>query len=260
MQGFTGQPNFASDDAGRNDGSGSFGFHQGFNFGRPMFLIGCGEYGWQFGLRAAQSNLSGAEFTNDERTQLFLTGGIFRRVDCGWQWGVALDYLNDQWYYDVNLLQIRGELSWKVSPDNEFGFRFSQSTQSSSSVASVLDNLGGLVLTNAGFEATDQNRFFHRRMLHNGITVEANIGFSGSSEVLLGSMFDVPLTHTLGLRTGVDYLIPDGGSATNGHRQEGWNLGVSLVWTPCGRMCGGRDYFRPLMNVADNGSFMIRRR
>ncbi|WP_145095198.1 DUF6666 family protein [Rosistilla carotiformis] len=261
VQGFKGPPNFASGNtAGQRDGSASFGFHQGFNLGRPLYFIGCGEFGWQFGLRATQSNLSGAEFTTDERTQLFLTGGVYRRVDCGWQGGVVVDYLSDQWYYDVDLLQIRGELSWKVSPVNEFGFRMSQSTQTSGSVAQLLDDAGLTTTTEAGFLATDQYRFFHRRTMGNGVEVEGNVGFSGSSDVILGASFDVPMGRCLALRTGFDYLIPDDGSNANGNQQEGWNMGMSFVWTPGGRIAGGRDYYRPLFNVADNGSFMVDRR
>lgn len=41
--------------------------------------------------------------------------------------------------------------------------------------------------------------------------------------------------------------------------RESWNVGVSVVWTPCGRSSKcGQDYSRPLFNVADNGTFLTR--
>ena len=252
VQGFTGPPNYGgSNTPTAREGSGSFGFHQGFNYGRPLYWFGRGYYGWQFGLRTTQSNLDGASFTDESRSQLFLTGGIFRRVDCGFHWGLVVDYLSDEWYYHADLVQLRGELGWNLTPNNEFGFRMTASTQSTSSV-------NGLLSTNDAFQATDQYRLYHRRILHNGIEVDANAGVTENGDVLLGSNFDIPLTGRLNLRTGVDYLIPEGAGAV-GEQEESWNLGFSLVWFPCGRPCGGRDYYRPLFNVADNGSFMVDR-
>ena len=41
---------------------------------------------------------------------------------------------------------------------------------------------------------------------------------------------------------------------------ESWNVAITLVWYPgCGTAIGN-DYFRPLLNVADNGNFMVDRR
>jgi hypothetical protein len=40
--------------------------------------------------------------------------------------------------------------------------------------------------------------------------------------------------------------------------RESWNVGVSLVWTPFGGCKRGTNYYRPLFNVADNGTFVTR--
>ena len=40
--------------------------------------------------------------------------------------------------------------------------------------------------------------------------------------------------------------------------RESWNVGISLVWTPCGRNNICTNYSRPLFNVADNGTFITR--
>jgi hypothetical protein len=100
VQGFTGPAN--------RGGGGSFGFHEGFNWGMPLF--GC--MAWQWGANWTQSNFDGNYLTDDTRQQIFVTGGLFRRVDWGFQGGLVVDYLHDEWDYSADLLQLRGELSW----------------------------------------------------------------------------------------------------------------------------------------------------
>src|SRR5438874_13180462 len=91
VQGFTGPAN--------RGGSGSFGFHEGFNWGLPIggFMAG------QFGANFTQSNFDGNYLTNATRDQTFLTGGLYRRVDWGFQGGLVVDYLHDDWDYAADL-------------------------------------------------------------------------------------------------------------------------------------------------------------
>ena len=114
VQGFTGPAN--------RGGSGSFGFHEGFNWGLPL-----GGLAWQWGANWTQNNFDGSIFTADQRNQILLTAGLFRRVDWGLQGGVVVDYLHDDWYTTANLLQLRGELSWVYPYAHELGFWFATS-------------------------------------------------------------------------------------------------------------------------------------
>jgi len=99
VQGFSGPPNFPAGLAATDRaGTGSFGFHQGLNEGRSLLPWLGIDWGAQLGARATQNNGSGAAFTADERHQVFVTGGFFRRVDYGLQMGLVVDYLNDDWY------------------------------------------------------------------------------------------------------------------------------------------------------------------
>lgn len=258
-QGFKGPLNFArtlgSDDSVRS-GSGSFGFHQGFNEGRSLkHWLRC-DLAAQFGLRATQNNLSGAEFTEDTRQQVFLTYGWFRRVDYGMQYGLVLDYLSDDWYYQANLLQLRGELSWKTRGCDVFGFQFMTSVRDDTSNTLVRDQTGSLLSSVISFESTDQYRFFYRRMLPRNGDWDVFAGWTDGDDGVIGSTFTLPLANKVALRGGTTYLVPSEGDSNGGNREEGWNIFLGVVWRPGGPNGCGR-YCRPMFDVADNGTMMV---
>jgi hypothetical protein len=242
----------------RNRGeSGSFGFHEGFNWGTP-FPCTYGAIGAQVGLRATQSSLSGTDFTDSTRNQIFLTGGLFRRVDWGLQGGVVLDYLSEDWYSSIDMLQIRSELSWVFPCCHEFGFWFTANanTQEKSS-----DFSGATASVVESWQATDLYAFFYRRRYecHPGAESRIFAGFTGDSDGLIGADARLPIGTNWALQSEFTYLVPREGTGTagGGHREEGWNVGISLVWYPGCRGFGEGDYFRPLFNVAGNGTFML---
>ncbi len=138
---------------------GNFGFQQGINFGNCVPGLLGGQVGAQLGLRAVQSQLNGNAAGNDARTQLFATGGLFRRVDFGVQGGLVVDYLHDDWLAVVDLAQLRGELSFAMSPCHEGGFRFTSSLNTHESDARLA---GLLAPTTVKLTALDSYRFFYR--------------------------------------------------------------------------------------------------
>jgi hypothetical protein len=244
VQGFTGPAN-------RSDGSGSFGFHEGLNWGTP--LPGFGSLAGQVGFRATQSNLSGADFTNSTRNQGFLTGGLFRRVDAGLQGGVVIDYMTESWYRDTDLTNVRGELSWVHNGVQDLGFWFTKSTKS------TFD--GGLAET---WEPTDLFAFFFRQKFGGCGDGEARLsaGWSNRSDGYLAAETLLPLTGNLSMEANFAYLIPEQGKGTGfaaGHTHESWNIGIGLVWYPGQCAPGASSYYRPLFRVADNGVFMMDR-
>ena len=74
----------------------SFGLFGGANLGLSLCKLTCGLFSGQVGVRSSQSEFEGDFFSADNRDQLFLTFGIFRRVDCGLQLGVVADFLHEQ--------------------------------------------------------------------------------------------------------------------------------------------------------------------
>ncbi|MFN9880189.1 MAG: DUF6666 family protein, partial [Planctomycetota bacterium] len=96
-------------------GDCSFGFYSGLNLGLPLRQLTCGLVSGQFGVRTVQSDFSGDLFSSDNRDQLFLTTGFYRRVDYGLQFGVVMDYLRENWFTNTEVIQMRGDLAW-VNP------------------------------------------------------------------------------------------------------------------------------------------------
>jgi hypothetical protein len=239
VEAFTGPKNLGQ--------TGSFGFHQGVNWGAPLPCSnGC--LAMQLGGSVTQSSLSGAEFSPETRHQAFVTGGLFRRVDCGLQYGIAYDYQSDDWYTNTNLTQLRGEVAWVFPCAHELGFWMTSSLDEDQTTAVLFTDQIPATET-ATWEATDLYAFFYRHRL------------SGASDGLIGTDLRVPLTCDIAVEAGFTYLVPEEakGPAAAGNEEEAWNVGISLVWYPGCKTATSRSYFAPLFNVADNGSFMVDR-
>jgi len=247
VQGFTGPANAQA-------GGGSFGFHEGLNWGMPIPLFSC--LGGQVGFRATQSNLSGSAAADDTRRQAFVTAGLFRRVDVGLQGGVVVDWLSDGWYRDVDLVNLRMELSWMIDGMHELGFWGTAGTKNSS------DREANEQIVE--WETTDLYAFFYRYNFGDCEPGNARLfaGWSGHGDGLIGTDARLPLSATWALETNFSYLIPNEGQGSGfaaDHVQESWNIAMSLVWYPGRRWGQGDPYYRPLFRVADNGVFMMDR-
>ena len=258
-QGYKGPLNYVSinqNNPAIRSGASSFGFYQGFNRGKSLKrLLGCG-LATQIGARATQSNLSGAGFTTEHRYQVFVTGGVFRRVDYGLQGGLVLDYMNQDWYFQGHSVQLRGELSWRTEACNTFGFQFMAGVRDENSSTTVEDGAGNTIVSSITFEPTDQYRLFWRKPIARYGECNLFAGWTDRDDGLLGGGINMPLHRYCALSTGVTYLVPYEGQRSGGDEEEGWNISVGLVFRPGGPMGCGR-YCRPLFDVADNGTFML---
>ncbi len=243
VQGFKGPP-----DRGNN---GNFGFHEGFNLG-GTFGTCCG-LGYQFGGRYLQSDLSGNTTVGTrtaQRDQAFYTAGLFRRAPCGYglQGGVVWDFLDDEYYVAMELEQIRGELSFVTPWCREFGFWFAASADDDAEVLFGAEEV---------WESTDQFAFFYRKHFACGGQGRLWAGWAGQGDGIFGGELSMPLSNCWGVRTNFNYLIPDENGVAS-IPEEGWGLGISLVWTPgAGATCNAPC--RPLFGVADNATFMVDR-
>jgi len=243
-----------------NRGSGSFGFHEGINAGMPFI---CG-FAIQGGYQATQSNFEGAYFTPDDRTQSFVTVGLFRRNDLGLGGGVVVDYLHDNWDCDINLAQLRGELSWKMPCEHEWGFWFAagldRSTISARQVQFPLpgEDEDTVVISDGQYvvQPLDMYAFFYRKPFACGGEGRAFGGFADDGRGLLGGNIRLPITPCLSFTTDFLYILPAESSPT-GFAEEAWNVSFNFVWTPCFRRRCGPNYCRPLFDVAGNGSFVV---
>jgi hypothetical protein len=237
---------------GINQGrSGSFGFHEGFNFGTALPLFPYSGIGWQFGLRATQSNLSGTAQTRRERHQTFITTGLFRRRDWGLQFGVVVDVLDDDWVDDYRLTQLRGQIGWNFGNQHEWGYWFAASDDKDQT-AQELD--GGLNL-----HVIDVQGCFYRRHLAccPGGTARLFVGFSNDTDGIIAASSNLPLSHRFTLQSAATYLVPSEPSNAGGAENEIWNLSMSLVFSFRGAGADCEAPFAPMFRVADNGVFFV---
>ncbi|WP_182870754.1 DUF6666 family protein [Rhodopirellula sp. JC639] len=260
VAGHTGPMNFANISGTGTDrrGTGSFGFYEGFNKGVGLRFFGT-DMAWQSGVRFTQNNLSGAGFTDETRGQIFLTSGIFRTVDYGFQYGLVLDYLYEDWYYRSDLVQLRGELGWVNRSCNVFGLKFAVGVDDDTATTSVLDNSGAVVRNDIEMEAMTQYRLFYRHRLARLGACEGFVGWTDNDDGLLGMELDLPVHGNLLWNTSATYLIPNEGTGSGGNQEEGWNLAIGFTYRPGGLGAQSR-YSRPLLKVADNGLMMVDRK
>ena len=208
----------------------------------------------QLGVNAVQSNFSGASFTNENREQFFVTGGLFRRVDYGLQGGAVIDYLHETWNTERNVAQVRGLVSWVYEGGDEFGFQLAAQIQDDFG-QSLVDG----VVVNETWTPTDNYLFFYRHTFnqHTGMNGRILAGFSGESDAYLGADWWAPLNDHWALNGNFAYLIPEDNLNPAGSINESWNVGMNLVWYPGGLGNYRSRYHRPMFNVADNGSMFM---
>ena len=223
---------------------GNFGFHEAVNIGAKLPLC---DVGYQYGIQTTQSQLSGDANTGDSDafTQFFMTGGFFRRSRHGLQCGVAWDLLSDERDGSIEFEQMRGELSLVNRGCHEWGGMF----------AVHLDDFYDGQTT---FQATDQYLLFYR--MHGARGGEGRLfgGITDDSDGLVGADFLLPLMDRWSLQSEFTYLIPSEDGGTVAARQEAWNIAINLVWHWKFRARSSHSNpYRPLFNVAGNGSLII---
>jgi hypothetical protein len=233
----------------RERDSGNFGFNEGFNIGAKVPYC---ALGYQFGYRAAQSQLNGDKDTGitNSFNQSFVTAGLFHRAKEGLQFGVVWDALVDERTQTENFHQLRSELSVIGCGCHEFGFD-----------ATVGLNQHGFDDGNGGqdiFQASDQYVLFYRLHGCNGGEGRIYAGVNNDSDGILGADTLIPIGGCFSFQSGFTYLIPSEKNGTAGATHEAWNIGLGLVWHWDGqaRKCYENCY-RPLFNVADNGLLIV---
>jgi hypothetical protein len=234
---------------------GSFGFHEGAQIGLPVFGLASAE----FGVLVTQNNFEGSSLTPDDRSQLFLTAGGFRRVDWGLQGGLVFDYLHDDWDYRVDLAQLRGEISYVLPCGHDIGGWFTVGVNDARSDVNVIQPVTGgpEVITRVGrtFDVNDIFAFFYRRQFACGGEGRLFGGFTSEGEGLFGGDFRFPINPCWAFEADFLYVGAKDSPVTPAFADENWNVSLQVVWTPWARNCG-KNYDRPLLGVANNGSFL----
>jgi len=246
--------------AGELSSDNSHGFYGGFNLGLPLCQVTGGILSGQVGIRSVQTNFNGSEFTPENRDQLFITAGFFRRVDYGLQGGVVADVLHEEWFTENDIVQIRGELGWVFGSGRTLGVRFATNTQDD-----ITDGtFNGNSFTNLVTSTEDTYRIFLRQERVGSGFGEIFVGTSELDQTIVGLDFDVAVTEHVGVQAGFNYYLNNEGlpagttNVVGGNSAESFNVFIGLVFRPRGRAFYNW-YERPLFSVADNGSLLITR-
>ena len=247
----------ALDGTGNLVDDSSHGLYAGFNLGAPLCRLSCGLFSGQFGVRTVNTNFGGAAFTDDDRNQIFITTGIYRRVDYGLQLGVVADILREEWFSDVDLVQVRGEIGYVWQNGTSLGFRFATNTEDDVTEG-VFNNQ---FFANSLVTSNDWYRFFLRHEAARGGYGEVFGGWTDNDQGIVGLNFDFPLTNRIAFQSGFTYYLSDEPVPANqgflgGEPNDSFNAFVGLSIRPNGRKYY-QNYDRPLFDVADNGTFTI---
>jgi hypothetical protein len=231
-------------------GDGNFGFQEGVNIGgrAPLVSLAFPQLSYQLGYQAVQSQLSGlSDGRSDDRSQNFVTAGVFRRVPAGVQFGVVWDWMDDDFIADADLNQIRYEISLKSKLGREFGFWGASATNDAT--------VGAIT-----YETVDQYALFFRCHFREGGAIRLWGGATGDNEGLVGADIIAPLNNRWSVNSGFNYLITDEPNGAVGAREESWNVGINLVWHyGCMAKRGNTNPHAPLFSTADNGWMFIDR-
>ncbi len=250
VQGFKHQQ-FSNPTLGVAPENDSFGYHVGFNTGIPLYNLTGGLVSAQIGVNHLQSNLNDGVFATGEREQTFITFGLFRRVDYGLQFGAVADILNESFVTDLDVVQIRAELSWVWAGGSNFGFRWTEGVQDDQNF------LGGVFQPQLSSQAIDTYRLFYRQACgYNGF-FEFYYGRSDEQHNIYGADLELPVGPRTALYAGFNYLQPDDILPLTDN--EGWNIQMGLTFRPRGNDWY-KFYHRPLFRVADNGVLIQSRR
>ncbi|MFM8986906.1 MAG: DUF6666 family protein [Planctomycetia bacterium] len=245
---------------------GNYGTNEYLNWAMPFW--NAFGVGWQVGWRGTQTNFQPASIEvgtatidKNARTQNFVTTGFFTRAfeGRGLQGGAVYDYLSDNWFDNVDVSQIRAEISY-VWGYHEIGFW---------GAANLGDQTGlfGPITRNNGLASTlDLYTGFYR--LQFGDANEWKVWGGGTSENdgIIGTLVRAPMGRSLAMEGTFTYVIPGQtqlidhvpGGAVSQYSPSAWNLAVNIVYYPAGRSRRSlASPYRPLFEVADNGS-MIR--
>jgi len=239
--------------------SGNFGAQFALNWAsaQPLF---CG-LNVQAGARATQLDFNGTAAngfeTDDARTQVFWTAGVFFRapVGCdGWSAGVVYDSLIEDYYRQYELSQLRAELSYSFGGLVDIGFRGAFALNEDEFDFLKLDE----ELTIEGkASATSYYTMFLRTNFDQGAQATVFGGVTEWNEAIVGATAEAPLSDSFAVKGGATYIIPSERGLGNLRDEETWNVSAGIVWYLGGgaraNACGAA---RPLFDVADNGTFL----
>ena len=259
-------------------GPADMGLNSNFGFNEQVNLSGSwlgGWVGWQIGARFVQADFDGMrisangsvvsqDYKSDDRHQEFLTLGLFHRASehQPWQGGVAIDFMEDHFYYKTDLSQIRFEVSRRFWCRLDFGTWIVVHADKEQQVVEhrTMQN------TLAEYQAADQYTLFLQWAFPNGGEARIYGGGGHNRDGIIGGNFWTPLSHSIAVNGNFGYLL----SGKTGNAQgtvvpkdflyDAYGVSVNIAWYPhCRARISSRSAYRALFPVANNGTFFVNR-
>lgn len=248
----------------------SFGLRTGINLG--VGLLDSWGVGAQAGVSYGGYKWDGQSFPTTEpsawNSQVFMTGGLFKRADKGWRFNAAavFDYMVSDNFSIVasepSFGQFRGLLSVPVSGHDEIGSWVAVHESSSTQGLSAPFSPGTVT-----FQAIDQYNVFWKHWFDGGTVANLYFGFNGhqlnqgtQGTWVIGGGIEVPFSDRLALYGDFAYMRPSATTGDGAAFQNSYNISVGIAWYPCTclrqRSICNRGWV-PGLPVANNGSFFV---
>ncbi len=193
---------------------------------------------------------------NSSRNQLFSTVGLFQRFDSGWAWGVAYDFLEEDYFDDFSLSQWRIGGSYDVGCFDQVGIRIAIADRSDSGFFDVIP---------VTLSPISQGHIYWRHTFESSTELGMWAGIAeehAESNVALGDLSDkddpflfgadvyAPLNDRLALYGEANFIMPaDTGTV---------DAFLGIVYYPRGGAVGARDrQYAPLLPLAGNPSISV---
>jgi hypothetical protein len=236
----------------------NFGFRAAMNWGYPLWE----DYGLgvQAGTalnyaRTAVRVLRSIDGTRD-RLQSFSTVGLFQRTSFGLNWGVVYDFLAEDYYQNIDLSQIRGQIGYNVSGSDEVGFWGALHTsEDAGAVADQSFTLKPINEVNLFWRHTWSTEAVTRLWVglaeeHGRFVFVAPGNSPVHHPVVFGADLYVPLNEHFALFGEANFITPnDTGTVT---------ATMGFVFYPGGgARQASRSRFAPLLPLANNPSFAV---
>ena len=244
---------------------GNFGFDEYINWSMPFW--NAFGVGWQLGVRGTQTSFGSSSISNTNlqsrsRNQTFVTTGFFTRAfeGRGLQGGAVYDYLHDSFLDNVDLAQLRAEVSY-VWGYHEIGF---WGAFNSKGATTFLERIN--TATPAESDTVHVYTGFYRMQFGDANEIKIWGGASEKGQGYIGSTCRAPMSRSLALEGTFAYLMPGRSESftietptrtTGTFTPMAWNLAINLVYYPASRSRRSLSSpYRPLFDVADNGTMM----
>jgi len=246
---------------------GNYGTNEYLNWAMPFW--NAFGIGWQLGARGVQSNFQTVSVTDTDgnvgtfrsnaRDQVFVTTGFFTRAfqGRGLQGGAVYDYLHDSYFDNIDVSQIRAEMSY-VWGYHELGFWGAFNVGDQSSI------FGPVTRTPGNASTLDLYTGFYRLQFGDANEWKIWGGATAQSNGIVGTLIRAPMNRSFALEGTATYVLPgpsrtfvlDPGTTVT-TAPAAWNVSVNLVYYPARRSRRSlASPYRPLFDVADNGTMV----